>query len=189
MFTFLDNNKLSIESLNSIPYKKRILINEFNKKLNKMKYIENMTNYKVRSPKKFHEDNGGICWDYVVAEAQFFKENNIPFKCYCVIGSNDNHNIIDTHTFIIVGDSLWFESAWKPMKGLHIKENPKSICLQFVQYYNERSKYILCTEYNPIETIDMTESQFIKYVNKSKEVLGGAVVIIKHNGEKIIDII
>ena len=82
--------------------KSESLLNEiiaFNQKLNGMEYIictddgkvitevssdDFANHYRLLSPSEFEKRNGGICWDYVVYEAWYFKKNfpKVKFKTF-----------------------------------------------------------------------------------------------------------
>ena len=136
----LNNNRIQLESVIFEEESKDddILkeIFEFNKTLNSYEYIipnngniithikndDFMKYYKVLSPAEFEKYHGGVCWDYVIYEAKYFKEHfkGISFNTYFNI--IDNKTTCPTHTFLLFnykGKTYWFESSWKSHRGIY----------------------------------------------------------------------
>ena len=101
-------------------------IMELNKRLNKYKYSYKDYNdfakeYRVASPAKFEEQEGGVCWDFAAYEAWWFKKNhpNIPFTTWYIVF--DNNNDCPTHTFLTFkykGKTYYIESAFGKTMGV-----------------------------------------------------------------------
>lgn len=106
----------------------------FNIKLSNMEYIipnngniitkikanDFINYYKMLTPKEFYKYNGGVCWDYVAAQAEWFNKNNIKYHTYYNIC--DDGNECPTHTYSIIKYNnyyYWFEASWKPMHGIY----------------------------------------------------------------------
>ena len=129
-------------------------IYEFNKETNKFQYglkfphknkIDHRDNttyedykkyYKLASPEEFVKQDGGICWDFVTYEADWFKKNlpNIHYDCYFIIFNNgkDCH----THTFLVFNHNnkyYWFESSYYKFRGIYEADSVKDI-LNYVIY-------------------------------------------------------
>lgn len=91
--------------------------------ITRIKYENYMNKYYGLSTKEFEKYNGGVCWDYVVYEANYFKNNipNILFKTF-FIQLEDTKGFGPTHTvllFYFKNRAYWFESSWKTMSGIY----------------------------------------------------------------------
>jgi len=106
----------------------------FNIKLSNMEYIipnngniiteikanDFVNYYKMLTPKEFYKYNGGVCWDYVAAQAEWFNKNNIKYHTYYNLC--DDGNDCPTHTYSIIKYNnyyYWFEASWKSMHGIY----------------------------------------------------------------------
>lgn len=136
-FSKMSTNE-SVETLNETTKSK--VLNEiliFNEKLNHMEYIlPNRGNVITRikhddyekryyglSPSEFEKYNGGVCWDYVVYQACYFKKNfkKVPFKTFFIVlededGDRPTHSIM---IFYLNNKVYWFESSWKSIRGIY----------------------------------------------------------------------
>ena len=109
---------------------------KFNKYCNKFEYglrkngvlLRNTTSedwdkhYKLVGPKQFVKQNGGVCWDWVTFEADYFKHNfsNIQFTTWYIVF--DNKRSCPTHTFLtfqLNGKTYYFESAFCRFRGVY----------------------------------------------------------------------
>lgn len=110
---------------------------EYNKFMNDMKYKQPknfVKNYRSLTPQELENNNGGVCWDYVIHEANYFRTHfpSIKYTCYY-------HEFIDgkgdpSHTFILFtlrGSTFWFESSWKNHRGIYEFKDEKT-ALSFI---------------------------------------------------------
>lgn len=157
---------------------------EFNDKLNQYEYIiigngkvitriksEDFSKYyKYMRPKDFEKYNGGICWDYVMYEANWFSENipSVKFKTYFVAFEA---NGTPTHTFLLffLGNKCyWFESSWKNHIGIYEFRNEDDALSYIIKELEPRggSKYTFVAEYNAIDErlYGMSDTDFIKFM-------------------------
>lgn len=125
----------SVSKQDSVDILYKIL--SFNEELNQMEYIlPNKGNVIIKitendyekyyyglTPKEFLKYNGGVCWDYVVYEAQYFKNvfRNVKYETFWielhdVDGDRPTHTIL---LFYIGGKVYWFESSWKRVRGVY----------------------------------------------------------------------
>lgn len=82
--------------------------------------------YKISNPEDFIKHNGGVCWDYATYEAWYFKKY-IPVSFttwYIVFSSGDNHTFL---TFQFDGKYYYFESSYKPYRGIYMAKSEKDI--------------------------------------------------------------
>ena len=178
---------------------------EFNKELNNYEYIiPNNGNtimqikavdfkyYKLLSPTEFKKYHGGICWDYVQYEADYFVKNfkGVKFKTYFQMLDD-----ISTHTFLLfnIGGSewYWFESSWKPKVGIYkyssLDEALKDICYKlkseakpdydcYIAEYNTKnlSAGMSCGEY--MDYFCSKVKKFTPAKKKPIEVIKGKVI-------------
>ena len=159
---------------------------DFNTKLNNYEYIipssgkltvtseDFMKYYKVLTPKEFETYKGGVCWDYVAYEAEYFKKHFpfVKFKTYFVVSINGITQ--PTHTFILFnynGYVYWFESSWKSMHGIYKFKNENDaldyICKvlrESVENYKEQ--YI--TTFDPLDKklFGMSCAEYMGYMEK-----------------------
>lgn len=111
-------------------------IKEFNKELATYEYIivdkdnnvienikrDSYNNYETLSPARFNKFKGGICWDYVAYESQYFKSKFPEVKFKTFFFATVKNNIINhTHTFLLFylnNKVYWFEDSWKSHIGI-----------------------------------------------------------------------
>lgn len=129
--------------------------------------------YKFTNPAQFEKQNGGICWDYVTYEADYFRKNfpSIKYKAYYVIF--DNKNNLPTHTFIILSINdqyIYFESSFKKVQGVYSAKSEKDIInfvLDNMSSSTDLMKYpYYVFKYNPLDpNLDgLSCSEFMKYI-------------------------
>lgn len=165
MFKFLEFSQESISK------SKINLIKDFNNKLNKFEY-KNSPNvlkdkYKICSPSQFYKNNGGVCWDFVVAQADFFNKNKIKYDCYLAnIADKNRIKTIGTHTFTIIRNNVWFESAFYKYRGIHENYNYFDVSKLILEYFGKSNILEGIYLYDPIKTINMNINQFFDYINK-----------------------
>ncbi len=119
---------------------------EFNKRMNKFKYglaingvIDTSRNtsgsdydklYHFANPAQFEKQDGGICWDFVTYEADYFKKNipEIKFTCwYVIFNAAPNY---PTHTFLtfkLGSKYILFESSFRKIKGVWEASSEKDL--------------------------------------------------------------
>ena len=166
---------------------------DFNAQTNVMEYIvpnngniiynvtdESFVNYyKLLTPAEFKKWNGGVCWDYVVYEADYFKKHfkNVKYETFfhCFIDGKTN----PTHTFLLFylnGKTYWFESSWKSHVGIREFSN-KDTALSFI--VDELAKDIdhpinnqVTMIYNALnpKMFGMTCAEYMEYMNTQKEI-------------------
>lgn len=83
----------------------------------------------VSNPALFETLKGGSCWDYCIAQSDFFKKNGIPHWNYCIIceqtpEEKERQGTPTTHTFTIFrgtepDEFYYFEQSWKEQKGIY----------------------------------------------------------------------
>lgn len=156
----------------------------FNNELNNFEYIipatgklnvsedDFMKYYKMLTPKEFEKYGGGVCWDYVAYEADYFKRHfpSIKFKSFFVVSINDMDQ--PTHTFILFdykGYTYWFEASWKDMHGLYKFKNEKDaldyICKKLREpVRNYKKQYVI--EYDPLDKtlFGMSCTEYMDYM-------------------------
>lgn len=152
---------------------------ELNRKLNKYDYIDNSTgkNYKLRSPSQFESDHGGVCWDFVVYQADQFKKLGITnYKTYYVVF--DKAPNYPTHTFQIIklnNQYVYFESSYIRIRGIWMAKSSNDL-ISFVintmikQTQSLKDARYEVREYNPSEgkLIGMNAVEFMNYMNEKK---------------------
>ena len=152
---------------------------ELNRKLNKYDYIDNSTgkNYKLRSPGQFESDHGGVCWDFVVYQADQFKKLGITnYKTYYVVF--DKAPNYPTHTFQIIklnNQYVYFESSYIRIRGIWMAKSSNDL-ISFVintmikQTQSLKDARYEVREYNPSEgkLIGMNAVEFMNYMNEKK---------------------
>ena len=118
-------------------------ISELNKKLNSYKYafynngkILNQSNddyenlYHFSSPKQFEKQQGGVCWDYVAYQADYFNTHfpDVKYNAWFIMykdGEDEpDHTIF---TFILNSKWYWFESSYKQYRGIWEANNENDL--------------------------------------------------------------
>lgn len=165
----------------------------FNAQMNVMEYIipndgniiykvtsdDFINRYRVLTPNEFKKWNGGVCWDYVVYEADYFKKHfkNVKFETYfhCFIDGKTN----PTHTFLLFylnGKVYWFESSWKSHVGVWEFAN-KDTALSFIvkELYKDldhkpnKQITIIYDALSP-NMMGMGCVEYMEYMNSQKEI-------------------
>lgn len=141
-----------------------------NHKLNYFEYIivvngrvitqikrEDFDHYHTMSPREFKKYHGGICWDYAMFEAFYFKKYfpRIKTKTFFTAFECDG---TPTHTFLLFylnNKCYWFESSWKSHCGVY-EFDSEDAALTYItkQLRSEKKnvKYTFVTEYNAMDT-------------------------------------
>lgn len=162
-------------------------IRKFNQKLNRMQYIapdDFFKDYKYLSSREFQKQKGGVCWDYVLYEKEYFQKHfpTVQTEAYFFCGI-DTDNDMPSHTvllFFLDDKTYWFESSWKSKSGIY-EFNSKIEALQTIQKLhkdfciNEQKETLV--DYNIIKYEPLDEKLkgigcggFYEYMNKQKEV-------------------
>lgn len=162
-------------------------IKRFNQKLNRMQYIypdDFFKDYRYLNSKEFKKQKGGVCWDYVLYQTEYFQKNfpNIPTEAYFFCGI-DQDNDMPSHTvmlFYMNGKTYWFESSWKSKAGIYEfrskKEALSEIKRQHVEYCEKEQNYILLDYvimyYDPLDKKLEGSGcgEFYNHMNKQKEI-------------------
>lgn len=152
---------------------------ELNRKLNKYDYIDNSTgkNYKLRSPSQFESDHGGVCWDFVVYQADQFKKLGITnYKTYYVVF--DKAPNYPTHTFQIIklnNQYVYFESSYIRIRGIWMAKSSNDLISFVINTMIKQTKSLKdaryeVREYNPSEgkIIGMNAIEFMNYMNEKR---------------------
>lgn len=79
--------------------------------------------YRLLTPQEFIKYGGGVCWDYVVYQAYYFKKFYPGVKFYTFYHQtvHEDPNDALSHTFMIFTINnkwYWFESSWKINMGI-----------------------------------------------------------------------
>ena len=196
----MNMKKFSIvcEYLHSDTYEK---IAEFNNKCNKFEYglarngiidksidtsYDDWKLWRMASPIQFEKQGGGVCWDYVTYEADYFKKNfpELKVTAYYIIFVNDKDD--PTHTFITINVDnkyVYFESSFKKIKGVYIFDTESDV-LNFVMtkmnkyrpkgcedLFRSSRKYKI-TKYNALDKklIGCSIDQFMDYCYRAEVV-------------------
>ena len=132
--------------------------------------------YKAVSADQFVKQEGGICWDYVIYEAQWFKDNipELNIKTWYVIF--DKEPDYPTHTFITFKYNdvyVLFESSFKKVQGMYYAKSEKDL-INFILYNMNNHNYdSYVFNYNPLDKRipGMNCMEFMKFVeDNGKEV-------------------
>ena len=138
-----------------------------------------VNHYRLLTPNEFKKWNGGVCWDYVVYEADYFKKhfNNVKFETYfhCFIDGKTN----PTHTFLLFylnNKVYWFESSWKSHVGVW-EFTSKDIALSYIvkelykdlDHKPDKQVTIIYDALSPKMT-GMSCVEYMKYMNSQKEI-------------------
>lgn len=123
-------------------------------------YIDDLSAYRIKSPRGFRRAHGGVCYDYVVVLADELENAGIPYRCYYTVVHRDDKTIA-THTYIIVA-KYWLECSWKSREGLHEVSSFEDVEAELLEYYSGDSS---CTvEYDPLDTVGMPLKKFYAYL-------------------------
>lgn len=151
--------------------------------------------YRTISPEQLQRYKAGVCWDYVSYEYEWFKRhypkqmrftkdsfnlNTSQYSCYYMehIDEDQDH---PTHTWLAYtygGNVYAFESAWKPIKGIHEFDSESTMVQWYLQQQQEQSKkdgnnlygYVVI-KYEPPSTYGMDPDEFMEYVHKNGKVV------------------
>ena len=132
--------------------------------------------YKFASPTQFEKQNGGVCWDYVTYEADYFSKNfpNIKYTAYYVVF--DDKDNFPTHTFLILytdSQYIYFESSFKMIQGVYSAKSEKDIInfvLDSIIKHESSTNLLKCPyyvfKYNPLDPSlnGMSCMEFMKHI-------------------------
>ena len=111
----------------------------------------------IKSPSELKQSGGGVCWDFVVAEASALQRQWLEYRGYFT-GLHRNGRMIATHTYIIVEKMFWIECSWRKHHGVHNVKSYKEIVDLLMDEYGADEAHTL--EYDPIKTVGMNDTQF-----------------------------
>jgi hypothetical protein len=132
--------------------------------------------YRFSTPQQFVKQGGGVCWDWVTFEADYFKRNfpNVRYDAYYIQFVNKNGNC-PSHTFLTfnLGSSIYyFESAFGKCRGVY-KANTISDIINFVMdnMSNPSDEYFV-VRYNALSSRlnGTTCAGFMNYMNTLPEI-------------------
>lgn len=135
-----DNQSIVAESISQESDLQKIVA--LNQRLNAMPYgislngrsvtqdFDDFSKYRHASPKQFERQGGGVCWDYVTYEADYFKRNfpTIPYTAWYVQFNNSED--CPSHTFLTFyygGNVYYFESSFKRICGIYVAKKVEDI--------------------------------------------------------------
>lgn len=118
----------------------------------------------IKSPYELKQAGGGVCWDFVVAEATAIQRQWFEYRCYFT-GLHRNGRMIATHTYIIVENQFWIECSWRKHHGVHHVKTYKEIVDLLMDEYGADESHTL--EYDPLKTVGMNDTQFFAYLEES----------------------
>lgn len=151
--------------------------------------------YRTISPEQVRRYKAGVCWDYVSYEYEWFKRhypkqmrftkdsfnlNTSQYSCYYMehIDEDQDH---PTHTWLAYtydGKVYAFESAWKPIKGIHEFDSESTMVQWYLQqqqdYYKRNGNRLygyVVIKYEPPSTYCMDADEFMEYVHKDGKVV------------------
>lgn len=117
--------------------------------------------YRISSPRQFQKQKGGVCWDYVLYEADWFSKNlpRVPYKAYYVMF--DDGVVYPTHTFLAfqVGHKHFlFEVSYDRIAGIWSAPDDSHFINFIMDTMKEdnaklnlkRAKYYVCT-FDPLD--------------------------------------
>lgn len=140
---------------------------KFNKHLNSFKYdiYPDFDYYTIKDAYELEETKIGICWDYVVNEATWLENKNLPYKCYYTNCVDKKGDTLAIHTYILIpwkDKYIYFESSWERYQGLHFVNSYKTIekILKKILWASK----VYTTKYLPLESIGYTDKEFFKYL-------------------------
>ena len=144
-----------------------VIVDLYNKYKNYL-YLDIKDNYtyRIKSPRRFCRDYGGVCYDYVVAIADELEKADIPYQCFYTVIHKGNKTIA-THTYIIIEPNIWMECAWKSKQGLYEVNSYKDIENELLNYYHGDSAFTV--KYNPLDTVNMSLNDFYSYLESKAE--------------------
>lgn len=141
---------------------------------------ENFEGYQVLKPEEFEKYKIGVCWDYAIYEAWWFKKNlpDVEYHTWFIVYGNDDD--CPTHTFLTFnfnGKWYWFESSYHKHQGIWESESEENILQNVLQYMNkddylerDLSRYpayiVKYDALNP-QLNHLSCSQFMKYMSNS----------------------
>ena len=129
--------------------------------------------YRFSNPEKFKKQNGGICWDYVTYEADYFHKHfpNLKFNAYYV--EFDDGDTIPTHTFLVLQNEngyILFESSFIRIRGVYLSNSEKDIFNFILHTMGSKGLLEKCPcyifKYNPLDhgLYDLNCTQFMHYI-------------------------
>lgn len=146
---------------------------QFNKKLNQYRYIipnngdiishiknTDYDEYKMLTPTEFEKYHGGVCWDYVAYQADYFNTHfpKVSYKVYFLCFVNDDDN--PTHTFMVFKYNdkyYWFESSWKKEQGIKMYNSEQDalndIKRRMIEFDGRQFKKSFCIDFNPLDSV------------------------------------
>lgn len=141
--------------------------------------------YYVLSPKEFGRYEGGVCWDYVAYQADYFKKNypSLDYKVFYMMSIHEDPDDVPTHTFMLFkyeNKWFWFESSWKPYMGIWEFSSIPAALTYITNAHKlsvmkkpgiSRFKMVSISEYNPLdETLfGLTCEEFMERMAGMKE--------------------
>ena len=133
--------------------------------------------YRMASPEQFVKQDGGICWDYVTYEANWFSTNIPEVRIHSYYIQFYDKKYMPTHTFLVFeydDKYYWFESAFGALQGIWEARSLKDI-FNFAMYNmsmhpKKNPELLKCNfeirEYNPLDRslIGLGSQQFMEYI-------------------------
>ena len=178
-----------LESIDDKVNPKLEKIKEFNKELCVYEYIivkpdgsvisqiksDSFKDYLILSPSQFKRFKGGICWDYVVYEANKFGSFGVKFNTFffCIVDKNGIPT--NTHTFLLfyMDDKVyWFEASWKSSMGIFEFENEDealSFIVNKLKSIKDKSYENFIVKYTPSKYIGKNENEFLSEMGRLPE--------------------
>lgn len=129
-----------------------------------------LKDYRSCTAHEFDKAQGGVCWDYVNYEYNWFiKHGYKNVECQYFIMDNGRED--PTHTVLLFqvdgsDDWYWFESAWKPVKGIYKLDDKYDAFYAWVEdtvkTYGSYDCY--CFKYIPSSKLEHVDC--IQYMNR-----------------------
>ena len=152
--------------------------------------------HRTLTPSQFEKYEGGICWDYVPYQVDYFKKHfkSVKTKSFFHVFINDKNQ--PTHTFMLFylnHKVYYFECSWKPMMGIY-EFSSEDDALSYVvsELYKGLSpdqrdcvydKYTL--EYNSLDT-SLFGLNCVDYMNYMGDKIDKSQGICKYSENKLV---
>lgn len=122
-----DENGITLLNISKFNYEMNYMSYQLRNKYYQLDRIRGKSDfdkyYRLLTPQEFIKYGGGVCWDYVVYQAYYFKKFYPGVKFYTFYHQtvHEDPNDAPTHSFMIFTINnkwYWFESSWKINMGI-----------------------------------------------------------------------
>ena len=134
------------------------------------------SSYRTISPTNFFKYKIGTCWDFVAAEAYYFRKAFANYKItsqdlkdntYSLYFIQKDDSSKQTHTWLAYmkqNKITVIESAWGKMMGIHTFSSEEEMISKYIESFVSGSQKYILYKYHPVGKYGLKPDEYLDYI-------------------------